>query len=88
MTRDELAERIAQEIAQHGRADMPTVDVWEVFAPNQRPGFPFEHAVEGFAQRHGWGCQPSDMTPARRMIFYPQEPQPLKHLQRLYNSIR
>ena len=79
MTREELAESIARDIAQHGRAEMPTVDVWEVFAFNQRGTFPFNNAVEGFAKRHGWRCQPSEMPPASGISFYPQEPQPPTH---------
>jgi hypothetical protein len=52
---------------------MPTLDVWEVFAFNQRETFPFNNAVKGFAKRHNWFCQPSDMSPASGIIFYPQE---------------
>jgi len=73
MTRDELAENIAREIEQHGRAEMPALDVWKVFAFNQRGPFPFNNAVEGFAKRHNWFCQPSDRPSASGIIFYPQE---------------
>jgi len=87
-TREELAARIAREIEQEGRAELPTVEVRKVFAVNQRGTFPFNNAVKGFANRHGWKCQPTDMPPAGGIIFFPQESQPQIGSAKLQNRRR
>ena len=71
MTREELRERIRDEIGRQGYAVVPSGDVWGAFAaPGEDTSVSFDDALNAFAAFNGWVVRRNDPALAGVFAFY------------------